>query len=438
MIPQSMHDIAVLKPLVKIGERLGIDLILFGSAATRAVLLCAVDRQPNTLFELAEHASDIDLAHTGPPALTVRLRSEIEKTVPLASWLRWSILDKKGWEEHLRQVAMNLKVPLRAVQLSTQQNLSSHHNETIEQALDGKIYFGWNKRFQFSPRAVHDTEVSAALLFCDAVVDVATLESFGREMRPQWHPEVLRTLSWAIEAGKMRLNKMNEQNAALATRRIWYRFASLAIRAPHFLGDPHFPATSVLKAAGEILVEHGYPNIIDVMKQTPSCPILLSASIKVGVFRFDPLPTNEARSADDPEAVFRTSTEKLSHDGEGYSLESGNRVLQTAINLKVRRGSAPSEPASGALSQEFVHISFGLDGIGEKMAEEDLSAIVIGHSTNSSVLLPAYAIVSKASSVPNTPQNTCRATVRLNFAGNLHTQDRIDVFLVGRSWSHEH
>lgn len=439
MIPRSLSEIAVFEPLARAAERLGVELTLFGSAASRAVLLCAIDRPPTTIFELAEHASDIDLAHTGPPEVTERLRLEIERVVPFAQWLRWSILDKIGWQTYVNQMALNLKVPLRRVQLSTDRDINSPQREAIERALRGGIAFDWNENFEFSPRAKRDTEISAALLYLDAVVDVATLEPLGRKIRPQWDEHLTNTLWRAIEIGTRRLNGMNEQNAKIAMQRIWYRFASLIMRAPQLLQDSSLPFFTILQNAKKILVER-YDTQIDALDRYP---FMLSAAVKGGGFRIYPPPAELARSANgaEAEAIFKGSARRLSLGGKSYTLAAGERVLAAIPGLKVRHGLTPSEQFSGALPEEFVHISVTLDKFGKATLQDDLSAIAIGNSRNGSVILPAFSIVSKSAdsiyreySVTEDPNlREPRATIRLNFAGILEGQDCIDVFLVGRN-----
>lgn len=437
VIPRTMREVTVLEPLVRAAERLGVDLILFGSAASRVALLHAAEDPPRSLFEIAEHASDIDLAHTGPPALTERLRIEIEREVPLAPWLRWSLIDWSGWANFQIQQEMNFGIPLRRVQLATHSMLNAPQEEAIAQALDGTVAFQWNEAFKYSPRAARDTEVSAALVHFDAVVDVAGLGRLREPGMPlRWDPELTVR---AIETGLGRLREMDRANGILAARRMWYRFAALAMRVPMEFIVPRRAFFPDFDPVANALAEWGYGGSIEALRQDVTRPFVLSATDRDGSFRFDPVADRTTTSDPDPYAAFRKSADRLGDGREGFDLASGDRVLSAITDLNVRRGETPSERGWGALAQEFVHVSVVAGEVAARRAVENLSAIAIGHGKRGSILLPAYAIVSRgasfgrqaAASIPERFPFNGRTTIRLNFAGMLDDVDRVDVFLVG-------
>lgn len=434
-----MRDIPVFHPLIRIAERLGIDLVIFGSAASRASLLHTIGRSPSNLFELAEHASDIDLAHTGGPELTERLRAEIEREVPLAPWLRWSIMDGSEWSSYQTQQEMNFEIPLRRIHLATNSFLSAPGERAIEQALEGHITFKVNEKFQDSARARYDTEFSAALVHLDAVLDIICL---GIKV-DDWNIEVTRS---AIYSGIDRFHQFNENILELALRRVWYRFAALAMRLPttiwerggllHFIMSPLVYDPSIRKSNS--VFEEFHANL--------SCPFVVSAAVRNGGFRFDPLPKEAkiASSQDDAQAAFRSSTDQLANGGKRFDLAPGNKVLAALTNLEVRRGETPSERVVSALPQEFVHVSFVPGENASKHANEDLTAIAIGRGRLSSALLPVYATVSMGVHLDyqnkihfyERPPHSYRSTIRLNFAGMLNEVESVDVFLVGKEPIH--
>ena len=92
-LPISLREIPAFEPLARVADYLGLDLIVFGSVASRASIMCAFGLNPDDLFELCEHTSDIDIAHTGSAAITPHVRSAIAAMHPFAPWFRWSIID---------------------------------------------------------------------------------------------------------------------------------------------------------------------------------------------------------------------------------------------------------------------------------------------------------------------------------------------------------
>ena len=87
-LPTSLREIPAFAPLARVADQLGIDLLLFGSVASRAAILSAAGGLPTDLFELCEHASDIDIAHTGTAEVTAKVCSAIADQYPFTPWFR--------------------------------------------------------------------------------------------------------------------------------------------------------------------------------------------------------------------------------------------------------------------------------------------------------------------------------------------------------------
>src|SRR5277367_1854152 len=166
MALRTLSDSSVLAPLARAAERAGVDVVLFGSVAARALLMDAAKIEPRSMFELAEHVSDIDLAHTGPPSATALLQATIAEQMPTAPWFRWSIVDRDRLALLDRLRSFNIGVPLRQLRLGSQPFGDGDITATLlERALDGQVGIFDNEAFRSSPRSGYDTEASAVLLY---------------------------------------------------------------------------------------------------------------------------------------------------------------------------------------------------------------------------------------------------------------------------------
>jgi hypothetical protein len=148
MTLKTVSDSPALLPLARAAERVGVDIVLFGSVVTRSMLLDAAKAEPPDLFALAEHVADIDLAHTGPASVTPLLRAAIADLVPMAPWFRWSIVDRQGLTQIDKLGQFNINVPLRQLRLSTQPPREGDNSEELlQRALDGDVEIVPNERF---------------------------------------------------------------------------------------------------------------------------------------------------------------------------------------------------------------------------------------------------------------------------------------------------
>lgn len=115
----DLREIEIFEPICRLAEELKVEIVLHGGTASRlAMHLCFADAAPD-LFELVPFSSDIDLDHSGPPALTIELAQAIEERVPFASWFRWSISDRTQAALAAEARALSTVLPLRSLRLST-------------------------------------------------------------------------------------------------------------------------------------------------------------------------------------------------------------------------------------------------------------------------------------------------------------------------------
>ena len=239
----------------------------------------------------------------------------------------------------------------------------------------------------------------------------------------------------AFNTGLKRLAEIRSDQANLAARRIWYRFAALAMRGQFGPDELSSGMRFFLDYVTEMPFRSGYSDAIDALRRDPLRPFALSAATVGGGFRFDPAWEHKVETGETAYATFRRSANMIAGGDEPYKLANGDKILSGITDLRVRRGDVPSEAVVGALAQEFLHVSVDIEDTAPYL-QEDLTAMVIGHGPRGSALLPAFVIVSKAALSYMSINGCCpmgnRTTIRLNLARMLDDIDRIDVFLVGR------
>lgn len=120
----SFADFPALAPLELIGNDLGINLVLFGGSASRALMhkFAGSLDDKTTLFDLAPFSSDFDLSHDGDNDVTRQLRERIADGIPFAGWFRWSVLDGEKSRAAYAARAKSTNVPLRRIEIGNRGN----------------------------------------------------------------------------------------------------------------------------------------------------------------------------------------------------------------------------------------------------------------------------------------------------------------------------
>lgn len=432
---QTLWDSPILLPLARAAERVGLELELFGSVATRALLYDAAGIKIRSLFELVEHLSDIDIGHNGPASMTPALEAAIIQEIPSASWFRWSILDRERMAERLQLQKFNIDVPLRNVTLgTTPRGMTEQVDELVFRALRGEVDIFPNKNFGESPRAGFDSEASAGLLYIDAAIDVLDTQTRGK--LPLVAPSDIRARE-LISEGVHRLSELSQSGHRIAMRRLWYRLASTAARIPPELFEAavnFFDLNSLL----DLQLKAGFPAYSFRKEGMP--PIFISSYLNDNKFR----TTLEGRP-EDGFGNWSSSLNKTLASLQGASfggdpspiiLGTGNEVIAAFKSIPLFPGKAQSAGSSRRpLRQDFLHISAPVRAVGRALMAEQLAAVVIGYDNDGPVLLPVFAVASIAAypqfSVPDhRPPVAKKCTIRLNLAGHIDGIKEIDVYLI--------
>lgn len=437
MALRTLHDSPVLAPLVRAAESVGVEAVLFGSVASRALLFDAAGAPAGDLFELAEHVADIDIGHTGPADLTPRFADAIFSMVPLAPWFRWSIVDRNGLAAMENLAHFNVGVPLRQLRLGTRRLFDpAETRKLLRRALRGDIDLLANERFDESPRSTFDSEAAAVLVYVDAAVDV--LQTYLRAPR-LWTgrgPGQRSPAGNLVVSGVDRIRNMNEPERGWALRRLWYRFTGSALRVlpPIFqeatayfglepilsvLDDAGYPASRLLEGRGVAIV---------------------SAHLGDGTYRM-PQMVSDGATRDDWNSALGSALTDLSHPSpsdpvsDPIRLAPGNDVVGGLLGIPVTKGLSASSRPEGAHKLEFFHVSLDLPRNLPTLSSANLTAIVIGHGAESSSLLSAYASVSTAMPWPSDDnakgvREPGRCTVRIGLLDLEAQYQNLDVFLL--------
>lgn len=434
MALRTLWDSPILAPLARAADRVGLELEVFGSVATRALLFDSAEIRVRDLFELVEHVSDIDIGHNGPAWMTLDLEAAIIQEVPSASWFRWSILDRDGMAERRSLQKFNIDVPLRNLRLGTKWRDSAQRvNGLLSRALRGDVDILPNEAFGASPRAGFDTEASAGLLYIDVAVDV--LEVQARAGRRLAAPSNIRTRE-LINEGVRRLGELSESGRSIAMRRLWYRLASTAVRMPPVLFEAAADFFDLHRLLG-LLDEAGFP--VDSLGRETIQPILISGYLGDDRFR-TPLTTGAEDGFGDwggalAESLASFSVDPFSIVANPVTLAPGNQVVAAIRSVSLRSGVAPSVGSPRLLKQDFLHISLPIPRDLRELDAEQLTAIVIGHGDDGPALLPTFAVASvqknlKHLVIAGGSLAAERCTIRLNLAGQIEGLEKIDVYLV--------
>lgn len=431
----TLWDSPVLAPIAEAGLAVGLNVTLFGSVASRALLWSEASIKAKSLFDLAPHLSDIDLAHDGPPSSTVALRAALEAIVPMAPWFRWSVVDRKGLAEIDRLVPTNIRVPLRELRLGTlPQGQIEKTANVIQRALEGEVDIVGNEAFNNSPRADKDTETSAALIYLHAFLDVNECLS---KQENAVQPEVSRKLYDIMEQGHTRLSRLSESGRALALQRLWYLFSGLEMRLPgaSLLFEDWFalPLHSLFHDLGAA----GYPAAAFSTKE--QAPLLVSSRLDTGQFR-TPFRVEGGNFGDRDDELGELLNLSIGKDDSGLvELADGNTAIAAIRSIELRKGNSPSSVATGPLAQEFVHIRLpAANGELTDVAPERLTPLVFGFNDNGAIMIPANASVytpaphqfsSWPLPFPHGPDpETC--TIRLDLSAMPSDCQRMNVMLV--------
>lgn len=431
-----LQESSVLAPIARAAEHVGVDAVLFGSVACRALLFDAAGVPAKDFFELAEHAADIDIGHTGPSYLTGRFAEEIASRMTLAPWFRWSIVDRDGLAAQNSLAGFNIGVPLRQLRLGTQRLFDPRETRgLLRRALDGNIDLIRNPRFDQSPRSAFDTPASAVLVYVDAAIDV--LQTYLRRApRKSLGGPGQRDPAMDLAAeGVRRLKEMAEPDRRQALRRLWYRLAGSAIRV-----SPSVFALAVdyfgLYPIVEVLEQAGYP--ASRLSERSAIPIL-SPYLGNGHYRM-PTMMDTVDPSRDWNGALQTALQEMAapswfdDPSDPIVLAPGNDVISGLRGIPIEKGESPSSRSLSHEGQEFFHLSMPLPDDRPDLHSASLTAVAIGHSFEGSSLIPAYASVSTALPWPfdRDPEWTHggRCTVRISLPGLGKHFSKVDVYLL--------
>jgi hypothetical protein len=118
VVMPSLWDIEQLRPLRSIGTRFGVEFRLRGGTAFR---FAAANGRLHDLFSLVPFTSDVDLMHSGPPALTELLLNEIHAQIFAAECFRWELSSEREVRSTFSAAATQSNiVPARLIEFTGQ------------------------------------------------------------------------------------------------------------------------------------------------------------------------------------------------------------------------------------------------------------------------------------------------------------------------------
>lgn len=432
-----LQDSPVLEPLARAARNLNVEAVLFGSVASRALLFDAAGARAKNLFELAEHTSDIDIGHTGPPSLTPKFAEAIASLMPLAPWFRWSIVDQGGLAALDNIASFNVGIPVRRLQLGTKRLPDPDQtSELLRRALEGELDLVPNPRFDGSPRSQFDSEATAVLVYVDAAIDVLQAYLRRPRLRRFGGPGQRNPAADLVEKGIRRLEQMDDIQRSMAARRLWYRLAGSAVRVSQSVFQraiEFFGLQPIIK----FLDRSGYP--ATTLAEGKGIPII-SAYLGEGHYRMPTVVFNEDETRDWNSSLGSIlediSRSQHSADKEDpIVLAPGNDVIGGLTGIPVKKGVSPSSQPLGSSNQEFFHISLPLRVGLPRLNSTNMTAVVVGHREDGPVLLPAFASVSTAMPWPfhhraDDPFDSRRCTIRTSLSELADPISKIDVFLI--------
>ncbi|WP_300073999.1 hypothetical protein [uncultured Ruegeria sp.] len=249
----SFDDFPAIAPLELIASDLGINLTLFGGAASRALMhkIAGSPDEKATLFDLAPFSSDFDLSHDGDKEVSSQLRKHIADDVPFASWFRWSILDGDQSSAARRARFKSTNVPLRRIEIG------NHGNSRIpQQALVdiGKQAVSYNRNPAYEDSALaqngRDVEFFGFMLALNALLDMR--EIFGSGQLEIGKKDMA---GWLSPPSLTRQFELFDANPHLATR-FWNLFTNLVTRAGSELMS-EFPVLESVRQIAAALPQMG-------------------------------------------------------------------------------------------------------------------------------------------------------------------------------------
>lgn len=439
MALRTLWDSPVLVPLARAAKRTGVEVELFGSVATRALLFDAAGVRVRDLFELVEHASDINLAHDGPPIATRMLERAIAEEVPMASWFRWSVLDRSEarWRRQLDR--RGIALPLRQLRLGTRP-LSSDENvdRVLDRALEGLVEISLDDRAlpERPPLPLSEEyEASAGLLFIDATVDA--LEAQLRSNK-SYAFSVDDRAGALIAEGLDQLENLTSSNRHSRLQQLWRRLAGTAMRIPPDLFE-FMTSRYDLARLFALLEDDGFPaNSLGI---SGTQPFLVSAHAGDGYSRVAHLSDRNGGFGDwrglFDEMLARVGTEPTMIDAplEPIKLAPQHEVIAAVRDIVFKETDRSWRSYDDYIAKDFLHIGLRIPKDAGTLDAERLTAIVFRHNRSETALLPAPVVVSTALPMPfpsedGVPWPAERCTIRLNLADALRSDEEMTVFLV--------
>lgn len=172
--PRRLQDIAPFHALGSIAECFGVDISLFGGAASRIAMYSFYRPNYNfDIFDLTPFTSDIDIAHSGTKEKTPEIMNAIRDSVPFADWCRWSLIDKEQSDMANLNRSSSTRVPLRSWMIGTDV-ASKPPQDAVEDLQARKISFVRNSTYSSSvlARSGLDLEIFGLLMALNTQADL--------------------------------------------------------------------------------------------------------------------------------------------------------------------------------------------------------------------------------------------------------------------------
>lgn len=434
MALRTLYDSPVLEPLARAAESIGVEAVLLGSVASRALLFDAAGVPARDLFDLTEHAADIEIAHSGPAERTADFANAIAATMPLAPWFKWSIMDADGLASINGRRGAGFEVPLRQFRLGMRPSKPSRAaGRLLRRALRGEIDL-LPPEFDSSFSTVPADQASAVLEYVDAACDVIQTD-MRRRPRSISGPGQGAYASALMSKAVSGLERLDGFERTVALQQLWCRFAGSALRLP----DNLFQSAAEyfgLDPLVTLLEESGYPALR--LLTGDGVPII-SACLDDNGFRMPLMMADEGSSVDWPSVFKRALADvdapsSYSRYDDPIRLASGNRVVGGVKFIPISKGWKDPSSGKNGSPQEFFYLSVRLDEAAGHVDARDLTAVTFGHNHEGSHLLASFASASNPLQWPyggyHSSGPSQRYTIRVNLLELQPDVDAIDVFLM--------
>ena len=381
----SLYDLSPLERLRPICSRLGLSVQAFGGIVTRnRQRIFANDARANDLFALTPFAADVDLIHSGPPAVTAGLMRAILAEIPAAECFRWQVRSRTDDRIYSEARRCNNIIPARLIELSTDEAEGMYDPWNGDHDIRTRSYrLIRNGFYEQSPlfKSGRDLECLSALIYMQVIFD-AELE-VGQIAQQPGIPIIREIFQSASNVKTV----IALQQSAYLRSRFFYLLANAIVAAPSRDAVNLLFEDCGLNAMLEYFRRSDHNLIMHLNSTTLQNKFAIVSSARLGgdIFRTadhttewetGPIAVQQANQIFSRLAAFSSNPSILPSWAPGF------RVLFCSPDISINSGAATCfEAAPGVANGEFLHFALYIDTAKTPLhdhdfEEDDLTAIL--------------------------------------------------------------